>query len=701
MLFGYWGEGVDRIGFYGDWAGQAFEDSWAAWLFENSICSSPLLLEDDIVPFLPNMKLKNALSTWSRATFGDIFQKIASLEEVVRVHEAQFEINPTVQNREILQKVQAELVKNLALEEKFWKQKAGMQWFNDGDRNTKLFHAHVNGRRKRLQLKRIQNTTGVWIEDNEEMANEAVQNFQKQFHEEVVPTTFDIIEHVPHMVDMEHNQELLRQPTTEEDIVEEDVVEMVKAFFNGQDLPRFITHTNLVLLPKKKEGRSIIENVLLTQEIITDIRLRTKAGPNVVIKLDMMKAYDKLSWLFLTKILRKMGFSERFIGWVYGLVSNNWYSVLINGQPHGFFKSTRGIKQGDPLSPTLFILTAEALSRGLNVLHNNLYFCGFGLPKWSPKINHLAYADDTVIFSSLDETSLQLITQVLSAYEAASGLLINKAKSAVYMHHLTNETLFSKVERVSGIRRQEFPFTYLGCPIFYSMRKMEYYNGLINKVVLISHVIQSISIHLLSAVNAPAFVINKLHKLMARFFWSSSIEGGSRTKPSLWSSFMSQKYCKKLNAIVVPWRRNGSHIWRKMLECRDSIEHQILWQPKMGSALFWFENWTGLGDLYFITPPDFFCDESVQNVNEVLNGRNWNEHKLRELLPEDLANHILQNIKPPGENMVLDKPFWMLETRGEFTMRSAWDYIRIKRERCKAYKMIWVKGLPFKVSFFM
>ncbi|XP_070054423.1 secreted RxLR effector protein 78-like [Nicotiana tabacum] len=161
--------------------------------------------------------------------------------------------------------------------------------------------------------------------------------------------------------------------------------------------------------------------MLLTQEIIKDIRLRKKAGPNVVIQLDMMKAYDRLSWLFLTKVLRKMGFSERFIGLIFGIVSINWYSVLVNGQPHGFFKSTRGVKQGDPLSPSLFILVAEALSRGLNALHLNLYFCGFGLPKWSPKINHLAYADDTIIFSSSDATSLQLVIEVLYAYEVASG----------------------------------------------------------------------------------------------------------------------------------------------------------------------------------------------------------------------------------------------------------------------------------------
>nr|XP_016444491.1 PREDICTED: uncharacterized protein LOC107769761 [Nicotiana tabacum] len=95
------------------------------------------------------------------------------------------------------------------------------------------------------------------------------------------------------------------------DIIGEDVMDMVKEFFNMQDLPKFVTHTNLVLLPKKKKvvtfsdmrpislsfvkGRNIIENMLLTQEIITDMRLRTKAGPNAVIKLDMMKAYDRLS----------------------------------------------------------------------------------------------------------------------------------------------------------------------------------------------------------------------------------------------------------------------------------------------------------------------------------------------------------------------------------------------------------------------
>ncbi|XP_070003073.1 uncharacterized protein [Nicotiana sylvestris] len=535
------------------------------------------------------------------------------------------------------------------------------------------------------------------------------------------------------------------------DIIGDDLYDIVRDFFNGHELPKYVTHTNLVLLPKKKEvttfsdlrpislsnfsnkvisrvvherlvkflpiliseeqsgfvkGRNIVENILLTKEIVTNIKLRTKAGPNVILKLDMTKAYDRLSWLFLTKVLRKMGFTERLIGIVFGLVSNNWYSILINGQAHGFFKSSRGVKQGDPVSPTLFILAAEALSRGLNALHTNLYFCGFGMPKLSPKINHLAYAYDMIIFSSSDETSLMLIIQVLNAYEVASGQLVNKTKSAVYLHYLTDMEVVSKVERITVIHRNDFPIIYLGCPIFYAMRKLEYYQTLITKVM------DKLQLW--------------LHKLFAQFFWSSSVGGTSRhwaswntlcmpveeggigfrslhdvaktlfsklwwnfrTKPSLWSSFVCQKYCKKMNSVIVPWKR-GSHIWRKMLECRDLIEHQIFWQTKRGSSLFWFENWTGLGELYFLVPQDFGIDETLQNVHDVTLDGEWDVDRLFEMLPQDISVHILEKVKPPSPQQVLDMPCWMLETRGYFSVKSAWDYTRRRDEPRTAYRMIW------------
>ncbi|XP_075109246.1 uncharacterized protein LOC142181032 [Nicotiana tabacum] len=669
-------------------------------------------------------KLKKALSLWSKATFGDIFQKIASMEEVVMVHEAEFEANPTGMNRERLQK----------------------------------------------------------IEEEQEIAEEAIKFYEEQFTEAATPASFDIVEHVPNLINTEQNAELIKQPTKQEVKMAvlglngdsaggpdgDDLYDMVRAFFSGHELPKCVissvVHERLVkflpsLISEEQagfvKGRNIVENILLTQEIVTDIRLRTKVGPNVILKLDMTKAYDRISWLFLTKVLRKMGFTERLIGIVFGLVSNNWYSILINGQAHGFFKSSRGIKQGDLVSPTLFILAAEALSRGLNALHTNLYFCGFGMPKWSPKINHLAYADDMIIFSSSDETSLMLIMQVLKAYENESGQLVNKTKSAMYLHHLTDMEVVSKVERITGIDRNDFPIIYLGCPIFYARRKLEFYQPLITKVmdklqswqgkllsvggraVLISHVLQSMPMHLLSVVNPPKYVINRLHKLFAQFLWSSTVGGTSRhwaswntlcmpveeggigfrslhdvtkalfrklscnfrTKPSLWSSFVCQKYCKKLNPIIVPWKR-GSHVWRKMLECRNLIEHQILWQTKMGSSLFWYENWTGLGPLYFLVPQDFGIDENVHNVHDVTLDGEWDVDRLFEMLPEELAVHILEKIKPPSTMRVLDKPFWMLETRGYFSVKSAWEYTRRRDEPRKTCRMIWIRNCKDNLEVF-
>ncbi|XP_060200312.1 uncharacterized protein LOC132628554 [Lycium barbarum] len=124
------------------------------------------------------------LSIWSKETYGDIFKQIATLEEVVQIHDQEFEQHPSSLNRKKLQKVQADLIRFYAVEEKFWKHKVGMQWFKDGNRNTKFFHAHVNGKRRRLQLKRIQDSGGVWLEAEDDIAGEAIRFFTNQFSEE-------------------------------------------------------------------------------------------------------------------------------------------------------------------------------------------------------------------------------------------------------------------------------------------------------------------------------------------------------------------------------------------------------------------------------------------------------------------------------------------------------------------------------------
>lgn len=172
---------------------------------------------DPFFMFKHKLKIvKIVLSKWSKLTFGDIFKQLAIREEVVRVKEMLFEEEPIIENRIVLQKAQVELKKYLSIEEQYWKQKSSMTWFAEGNKNTRFFHSHVNGKRQKLQLKRIHKSDGVWIELQELMANAVVEFLQNQFTQENDPNSFELLHNVPSMVTLDQNLELCRMLTIEE-----------------------------------------------------------------------------------------------------------------------------------------------------------------------------------------------------------------------------------------------------------------------------------------------------------------------------------------------------------------------------------------------------------------------------------------------------------------------------------------------------
>lgn len=129
----------------------------------------------------------------------------------------------------------------------------------------------------------------------------------------------------------------------------------------------------------------------------------------MTIKLDMSKAYDWVAWPFMFSTFNRLGFCENWINLIYRFISNNWYSLIVNGSRHGFFKSERGLRQGDPLSPSLFIMSAEQLSQMLNNFNSNPKFRGYYMHPQGPQITHMSFVDDTIIFCSSLKHSLNIV----------------------------------------------------------------------------------------------------------------------------------------------------------------------------------------------------------------------------------------------------------------------------------------------------
>ena len=145
-------------------------------------------------------------------------------------------------------------------------------------------------------------------------------------------------------------------------------------------------------------GRQILDASLIANEVIDSWQKRKEKG--LIYKLDIETAYDSINWQFLMKVMQKMGFGLKWMGWMWRCISTAKFSILVNGVSASFFSSTKGLRQGDPLSPYLFVMGMEVLS----VLIRRAVDGGFlsGCRIWGRRtemnISHLLFADDTVVF---------------------------------------------------------------------------------------------------------------------------------------------------------------------------------------------------------------------------------------------------------------------------------------------------------------
>lgn len=167
-------------------------------------------------------------------------------------------------------------------------------------------------------------------------------------------------------------------------------------------LPKIISPWQAGFVP----GRTIQENSIVAQELVHSMKHKKGKKGLVAIKVDMEKAYDKMEWCFLEKVMRCFGFNDKWINWVMQCISTVSFSILINGGPMGFFNPMRGLRQGDPLSPFLFILGAEVLSRLIQKAEESGAIHGIKAARGCQAISHLQFVDDLLIFSQANQDEM-------------------------------------------------------------------------------------------------------------------------------------------------------------------------------------------------------------------------------------------------------------------------------------------------------
>ncbi|XP_027102977.1 uncharacterized protein [Coffea arabica] len=371
----------------------------------------------------------------------------------------------------------------------------------------------------------------------------------------------EILEGVPQTITEEMNRELTRNVSKQE--ISKAIFSMHPHKSPGPDgyLLKSVNETLISLIPKTNTASSILDfrpislcNVLykIISKVLTNrFKLVLSACIShsqsafvpgrdgfMAIKLDMSKTNDRVEWKFLAKMMMKMGFCPKWIQWVLECVSSVTYSINFNGEKRGYIKPTRGLRQGDPLSPYLLLICAEGFSSLLNQAKVHGRLTGLKIAQGAPSPSHLFFANDSLIFckTNVDEASQKM--RILEVYKQASGQLVNVEKSSLFFSRNIGSSRLKEgvMRKLQGMRLAQHS-KYLGLPLPIGRSKRQAVEFIRNKAmerlhewkeqllsqarkeVLLKSVIMALPTYIMSCCLLPKDLCKKICSEMAKFWW--------------------------------------------------------------------------------------------------------------------------------------------------------------------------------------
>jgi hypothetical protein len=288
------------------------------------------------------------------------------------------------------------------------------------------------------------------------------------------------------------------------------------------------------------KGRQILDGILIANEVVDDAKRKGK--DLLLFKVDFENAYDSVDWSYLNEVMSKMNFPNLWRPWIMECITTASASVLVNGSPTDEFQFERELRQGDPLSPFLFLLAAEGLNVLMSAMVSNGSFTPYSVgAQNSVVISHLQFADDTLLVGVKSWANVRALRAVLILFERMLGLKVNFHKSMLFGVNV-NDSWLHEAASVMQCKHGCLPFTYLGLPIGGNPRRIQFWLPLIEKIrkrlsgwkcknlsicgrlILLKSVLSSIPVYFLSFFKAPSGIISCLESIFCHFLWGGCKE---------------------------------------------------------------------------------------------------------------------------------------------------------------------------------
>ncbi|GKU98551.1 hypothetical protein SLEP1_g11543 [Rubroshorea leprosula] len=627
---------------------------------------------------------KKALKEWSGNHMSELDCKIKEAEKMIATLDEKGEIVQLLEEDTNRRKgCFLDHWKNLRIKESMWQQKSRKMWLRDGDANTKFYHNCVKGRWRRNEINSIQ-VNG--------------KQLREEFHErgkmeKGANASFIVL--IPKVENPQRIEDY--RPIS---LIGVRYKILAKLLVNRlrKVLDTIIEEQQMAFI----KGRKLLDGVIIANEVIEEAKRKKKNS--FLLKVDFEKAYDKVGWDFIDYMLLRMWFTAKWRKWMKECLQSSTVSILINGSPKRQFLVSKGIRQGDPLSPFLFLIVTEGLNGlMLSAMDKNLYK-GVRIGNVDVMVSHLQFADDTIFFGEASKENIQVIKCVLRTFELASGLKINYGKSQL-MGIGVEEDWKKRMAYTLHCKEGELPVKYLGIQIGGNHRKLSMWQPLVNsfkkklaswkgrdlsmggRIALINSVLSSLPVFQMSAYLLP--------------------KGKYGAKGGHWMDWVHDG-------------RNIGSLWLRdvrRLKIGEGVNVRWLWEDfrlKIGDGRgvkFWWDTWCGeeclankFPRLYLLsTGKEKECHEMGNgdrttwkwNLSWRRNLFEWEEEAVREL--KGMIEEV--KITPSRPN----RWEWSHSTEGQYSTKIAYQRISMPRknpEEEKIFKRVWNPTVPSKVVAF-